>query len=105
MLEKDKRVMEQFKHLLEQKIKVYELKVFGSRARDEAREESDLDVLVIVESISHAIEKEISNCAWEVGFNNDVLIAALPMSIDTLKNTPIRESIFIQNVLRDGITV
>ncbi len=105
MLEKDKRVVEQFKHVLEQKIKVHEVRVFGSRARGEASEESDFDVLVVVDSLNHTIDKEISECAWEVGFSNDVVIVPLPISIHTLKNTPIRESVFIRNVFRDGITV
>ncbi len=42
MQEKDLRVVEKFKLLVSQKVKVLELRVFGSRARGAATEESDL---------------------------------------------------------------
>ena len=105
MQEKDLRVIEKFKLLISQKVKVLELRVFGSRARGEASPESDLDVLVVVDYLDHSIEKYISDCAWEAGFPEDVIIMPVAISLDTLKNSPIRESVFIKNVYQEGITV
>jgi predicted nucleotidyltransferase len=105
MQEKDLRVIEKFKLLVSQKVKVLELRVFGSRARGEASPESDLDVLVVVDYLDHSIEKYISDCAWEAGFPEDVIIMPVAISLDTLKNSPIRESVFIKNVYQEGITV
>ncbi|MCL4490925.1 MAG: nucleotidyltransferase domain-containing protein [Nitrospirae bacterium] len=105
MQEKDLRVIEKFKLLVSQKVKVLELRIFGSRARGDASPESDLDVLVVVDHLDHSIEKYISDCAWEAGFHEDVLIMPVAISLDTLKNSPIRESVFIKNVYREGVTV
>jgi len=105
MQEKDLRVIEKFKLLVSQKVKVLEIRVFGSRARGDATAESDLDVLVVVDYLDHSIERYISDCAWEAGFPEDVIVMPILISMDTLKNSPMRESVFIKNVFREGITV
>lgn len=101
MLEREIKIIEKFKGLVFMRVKVHEVRVFGSRARGDATEESDLDVLVVVDYLDHSIEKYISDCAWESGFSENIIT----ISIDTLKNSPIRKSSFIKNVYREGITV
>ncbi len=105
MQEKERKIVEKFKQLVSQKVKVHEVKVFGSRARGDAAEESDLDVLIVTDYLDHEIEKYISDCAWEAGFPDDIIIMPVAISLDTLKNTPIRESVFIRNVYREGVSV
>jgi len=105
MQEKDIRVIEKFKFLVSQKVKLLELRVFGSRARGDAGPESDLDVLVVVEYLDRSIEKYISECAWEAGFYEDVLIMPVAVSMDVVKHSPISESVFIKNVYREGVAV
>lgn len=101
----DLRIVEKFKALVSQRIKVHEIRVFGSRARGDSTEESDIDVLVVVDALNHSIEKYISDCAWESGFSENVIVAPITISLDTLKNSPIRESVFIKNVYREGVCV
>ncbi|MBI5057694.1 MAG: nucleotidyltransferase domain-containing protein [Nitrospirae bacterium] len=105
MHKKDLKVIEHFKTLVFQKVKVHEIRVFGSRARGDATEESDLDVLVVVDCLDHETEKYISDCAWEAGFPEDIIIIPVAISLDTLKNSPLRESVFIKNVYREGVSV
>ena len=105
MTDKDFQVIETFKSLVSERVKVHEVRAFGSRARGDAAPESDLDVLIVVESLDHETEKYISDCAWEAGFPEDIVIIPVVISIDTLKNSPVRESVFIRNVYRDGVAV
>ena len=105
MKKNDKRVIILFKSLLEQKLKIHEIRVFGSRARGDESEDSDLDVLVVTDILNHSIEKTISDCAWEAGFYNDIVIVPVPITINSLRNSPLRESVFIQNVYKDGIAL
>ncbi|MBM4066851.1 MAG: nucleotidyltransferase domain-containing protein, partial [Planctomycetes bacterium] len=49
MLEREIKIIEKFKALVSMRVKVHEVRVFGSRARGDATEESDLDVLVVVD--------------------------------------------------------
>lgn len=105
MQAKDVEVVEKFKTLISQKVKVHEIRVFGSRARGDATAESDLDVLVVVDCLDHATEKYISDCAWEAGFPDDIIIMPVSISLDTLRNSPIRESVFIKTVYSEGIRI
>jgi predicted nucleotidyltransferase len=105
MLEKELKIVETFKQLVSQRVKVHEVRVFGSRARGDAAEDSDLDVLVVVDQLDHATEKYISDCAWEAGFPADIIIMPVAITLDTLKNSPLRESVFIRTVYREGVFV
>jgi len=105
MNDKELRTMEKFKSLVSERVKVREFRVFGSRARGDAAEDSDLDVLVIVDSPDHAIERVISDCAWEAGFPEDIIVMPIVLSLDVLKNGPLRESAFIKGIYREGVAV
>jgi len=105
MNERDERIVRKFKALVSKRVKVREMRVFGSRARGEATEESDLDVLVIVESLDHAAEKFVSECAWEAGFPEDVVIVTVTVDLHAVTSSPIRNSVFIRHALHNGIPI
>ncbi|MBF0505919.1 MAG: nucleotidyltransferase domain-containing protein [Nitrospirae bacterium] len=105
MQQKDLKIAEKFKSLVAQRVKVHEVKIFGSRARGNATEESDLDVLIVVDHLDHALEKFISECAWEAGFPEDVVVVPIAISIDSMKSSALRESVFIKTVYREGVAV
>lgn len=75
------------------------------RGRGDAIEESDLDVLFVTDYLDHSIERYISDCAWEAGFPEDIVLIPVAISVDRLENSPIRESVFIRNVCREGVRV
>lgn len=102
---REQRVVDRFKLLLSEKLAIREMKVFGSRARGDATEESDLDVLVIVEFLDHAAEVFISECAWQAGFPEDIVVTPIAMTVDDVERSPMRQSSFVQNVLREGLNV
>lgn len=105
MLEKELKIVEKFKQLVKRRVMVHEVRVFGSRARGDAAEDSDLDVLVVVDQLDHATEKYISDCAWEAGFPDEIVIMPVAITLDNLKNSPLRESAFIRTVYREGVFV
>ncbi len=105
MHKKDLKIVERFKELVSKKATVNEVMVFGSRARGDATWESDLDLLVVVEHLDHSIDEYISECAWEAGFEDGIVVVPISITIDKLKNSPIRESAFIKNVYREGVAV
>ena len=105
MQDKELKVLEKFKSLVSQRTKVHEIRAFGSRVRGDAAEYSDLDVFVVVDNLDHALEKYISECAWEAGFPEDIIVIPVAIGIDMLKNSPMRESVFIKNVYLEGVAV
>lgn len=102
---KDLAIMQVFKSLVSMKVNALEIRMFGSRAMGKATSESDMDVLVVVDLLTHEIEKYISECAWDAGFPDDVVIVPVVVARDMLINTAIKDSVFIQHVFREGVLV
>lgn len=105
MQDNENNVIAAFKELLSRKLPTFELKAFGSRARGTATENSDLDVLVVVDTLDHDRERYISDCAWEAGFPHDILLMPVVITRDAMLDGPLKESVFIKNVQTEGVAV
>jgi uncharacterized protein len=97
-------IVNKLRKAIEQKVPVKEIKVFGSRARGDAHESSDLDVLVIVDDLNRSIENHIIDCAWKVGFDSDIIIMPVILIEEQITKGPIKESVFLKNVFREEVS-
>jgi predicted nucleotidyltransferase len=102
---KDLAIAKRFKMLVEQRVALQDIRIFGSRARGKTREDSDLDIFVSVSNCTREIEKYISECAWEAGFPDDVVVAPVVIDQERLEHGPLRDSAFMRNVYREGILI
>lgn len=106
MAEQDRVVIERFKKLmLERGVPLHSTVLFGSRARGDHTPDSDYDVLVVVEQLDQTIQKTISYCAWETGFEDCLLIVPVAVTRDEIEHSPFRSSLFMQAIREEGITV
>jgi len=102
----DEQLTGSFKRRLERaRVPFSTILVFGSRARGDASPESDLDVLVVIDEPAPWIRRAIGDAAWEVGFDAGVVLAPVVVTRDEFECSPFSESMFVKNVLKDGIAI
>jgi hypothetical protein len=80
MTSTEQAILEQFRALLLERIEPILIRVFGSRARGNAETDSDMDVLVVVEKLDAQTDRFISDCAWEAGFDQGIILSPLVYS-------------------------
>ncbi len=101
----DLKIARELKPQLAGQTDLVDFRVFGSRARGDADEFSDLDVFVEVAALSREIKENIFELSWDLGFRNGVIISPLIVSRYEIEKTALRSSPIIRNIIRDGIAV
>lgn len=79
--------------------------VFGSRARRDAVKESDLDVFIELQTINPHLRSQILEIAWEIGFDNDIVISIFLTSTSLLIDSPLAGNPILRTIQLEGVTV
>lgn len=103
MANRDRQILDLFAARVRERFPDADIWAFGSRARGDATWESDLDVCVVVDHLTSEDPYTLWNIAWEIGFEQDMLISAVPFSKDEFEHGPCSESPLVLNILREGI--
>jgi len=105
MRDDDIRIARELKSRLSGIVEILDFKVFGSRARGDADEYSDLDIFFEVESLDLVLKEKISEIVWEVGFNNYTVISPLIFTRKELEDSPLRSSHIVEVIAEEGVAV
>lgn len=85
--------------------RIKDFRIFGSRARGEGHEASDIDLLVLVDEISGKIRHDIYGAAADYLLSYDVVLSPLVMAQAQYDSMKSRERLLIQEIERDGIAL
>lgn len=85
--------------------RVRDVRVFGSRARSEGNEDSDIDILVIVDDFAGGIRRDIYATAADFLLSHEVVISPLVMAQAQYDSMKSRERMLIREIERDGVTL
>ena len=105
MTNEDYEIAKEFKDRLNIDFNLIDFKVYGSRARGEHVPESDLDIFIVIESITSEQRTLISDLAWEVGFERDRIISTFVATCGQLKDSPLAANPILDLIEEEGVCV
>ena len=80
--------------------------LFGSVAREEADEGSDLDLLIILsETVTHRLRNSISDMAFEVNLKHDTNISVIIFDEETWSSGVMKLTPFYSEVVREEVPI
>lgn len=85
--------------------KILGLRAFGSRARGEAKPESDLDVLVITADSDFHLSDQVVDVACQLLLDRGIYVSPKVISTEQYRDLEAMDSDFLYNVLRDGVAL
>ena len=85
---------------LRQPVKVI---LFGSQARGDAKKYSDIDLFIIVTSLDDKTRRTISEITWEIGFEAEKIISAIPVTEEKIKKYYFLP--LYKNIKKEGVVV
>lgn len=104
----DHSVLERLGALLQQRLSLVGLAAFGSRVRRDSRgaameHDSDLDVLVISETLTPDVRRIVSDCAFEAGFDAGILVSPVVYSREEWEHSPEGVSPLAESIRHEGV--
>lgn len=107
MTENDKQIISEFKARITGAAfdRVRKIIVFGSRVRGDASEDSDLDLMVLVDEMRPGLEQGLQDAAYSVMWDHDFkpIISLKVFTEARYKDALERGYSFYKNVEREGI--
>ncbi len=84
-----------------------EVVVFGSQARGTPHEESDVDVLVVVDGLTEGERREVFDLAYDVDVAAPEWVGLSPLAYSTEQATDLRsrERLLFRDIAREGIAL
>lgn len=105
MISKDYSIAKELKERLSNVTSVVDLIIFGSRARGDQDEYSDMDVFIEVATLDKDLKERIYEIVWEVGFENFMVISPLICAKDEIENSALRSAPIVKNIFEEGIRI
>jgi predicted nucleotidyltransferase len=85
--------------------RVIRLALFGSRARGDATEDSDVDVLIVIDGLTSAEGREVDAMVGDLLTRHDVLLSPFLVSREHFERLRARERRIVAEIDRDGLAL
>lgn len=101
------KALQEFLKIAKQKHgdKIEQIILFGSYARGEATEESDIDILVITGGNRFEMQKNLSEIAVDILLDTGEYISAKAVSVEEYSFMEKIKTGFYQNIAKEGVVV
>ncbi len=106
LMKNESEAIEAAIRMLKSEFSVSKVILFGSKARGDHDEHSDIDLLVVASKLLHwKEEKSIIGALFDIGMEYDVIFSPLFTSVDEWENGIFTEFPVYQEISRDGAVV
>lgn len=104
---KEKEALKNFRAKIEKLLSdnLLEIKLFGSKARGDARKYSDLDVIVVISSGDWHTSDIVYEMATDILLETGVCVSQKVITKEEYNHLQNAENLFLKNVIREGIAV
>jgi predicted nucleotidyltransferase len=103
--EKDKIIAKQFKEKLIELTPLVRVLVYGSRARGDSSPDSDMDIYIEIPRLTQKMRRNISELAWEVGYENGIIISTFVVTLFDIEEGPVGANPLVRVVNTEGIPI
>ncbi|MEI6125178.1 MAG: nucleotidyltransferase domain-containing protein [Pseudomonadota bacterium] len=101
----EKAALDKLKSDISSKYNLLEMKLYGSKARGDHDSESDIDVLIVLDTLDWATEKDVYELCFTTGLAYDVLIAPMVYSKNEMASNLVKATPFYLTVQKEGIAL
>jgi len=98
------QIVHEFKKAVSEKYVLSDMWLFGSNARGDATEESDIDIFLQVAHLTKDTEQDVYNIAYDLELKYDCLIDVIVLS-DTVVKTHAPHLPIYHNIIREGVRI
>jgi predicted nucleotidyltransferase len=103
--ENEERAIKSLKKELDNRFKLVDLWLFGSKARGDDTEESDVDVMIKLAETDHETESQIYDIVYEINLKNDTFISVIIFSKYEIDEGPMAESPIYKIIQKEGVLI
>ena len=105
MTGKDFKIARKLRNILSHFVGLQDFRIFGSRAKGNSDEYSDMDVFIEVNKLYKELKEKILEEAWKVSLENLIVISVIIFTKNEIQNTPLRSSPLLKNIYRNDVKV
>ena len=105
MIENDLQTARELKKRVSKFKPLIDFRLFGSRARGDADDYSDMDIFMEFETVDRELKNRVKNAAWEMTMETGIVVTTLLFSRYEIEDSPLRSSPIIRVIMEEGITI
>lgn len=101
----EKSAIVKLKEDLQRKFSLIDFRIFGSRSRGDAAQDSDIDVMSEIDDYSREAISEIDSLVFKINLAYDCFISTVIFGRKELEEGPLSESPLYKAIEKEGISI
>ncbi len=105
IIENDLQTARELKKRISKLTPLIDFRIFGSRARGDADDYSDMDIFMEFETVDRELRSRVKKAAWEMTLESGIVVTTLLFSRHEIEDSPLRASPIVRVIMEEGVAV